>query len=221
MCGRFSLYKIIELSERFRLKKIASQLAPSYNIAPSQSVFAIDSNNQLVQLRWGLVPHWSKEATVKKGIINARAETVDKKPAFKRNFKYKRCLIPADGFYEWKRTGMKKVPYRITLKNGELFGFAGLWDSWVTPEGGVLNTCTIITTTANSLVETIHDRMPVILPREVEDIWLNPEITDSRLLNSLLKPFPADLMQAYKISDLVNSPHNNEAKILDAVSGND
>lgn len=218
MCGRFSLYRLEGIIERFRVKKTTFQIIPSYNIAPSHEIFAIDSNNQLIKLKWGLIPFWTKERTLKKTIINARAESVDKKPVFKNSFKYKRCLIPADGFYEWKAEGKRKVPYRISLKNNELFGFAGLWDSWKAPSGKVINTCAIITTAANSLVKPIHNRMPVILPREAENIWLNPSLTDSQVLNNLLIPYPAELMKAYKISDLVNSPSNNTPKIVEAIA---
>jgi putative SOS response-associated peptidase YedK len=150
-------------------------------------------------------------------LINARAETVDEKASFKTCLQRKRCLIVADGFYEWKKEGSTKRPHRITLKSQELFGFAGLWDTWRSPTGEIVNSCSIITTTPNEVMEPIHNRMPVILPRDVEQVWLDPGITDSTFLKSLLVPYPADLMTAYEVSTLVNSPKNNGPECLVAV----
>jgi len=152
-------------------------------------------------------------------LINARAETVDEKPSLKTCFQRKRCLVVADGFYEWKKEGTTKRPHRITLKNKELSGFAGLWDTWKSPTGEIVNSCTIITTTPNELMEPIHNRMPVILPRDVEQVWLDQGIMDSHFLKSLLMPYPAELMIAYEVSPFVNSPKNNGPECLVAVGG--
>lgn len=147
-------------------------------------------------------------------MINARAETVDEKPSFKHNLQRKRCLVVADGFYEWKKEGSTKRPHRITLKSNELFGFAGLWDTWNSPTGDSINSCSIITTTPNELMAEIHDRMPVILSRDSELVWLDQSVVESHFLKSLLVPYPADLMIAYEVSTLVNSPKNNGPECL-------
>lgn len=146
-------------------------------------------------------------------MINARAETVDKKPSFKQSLRSRRCLIPADGFYEWKKEGGRKRPYRITPKNRDLFVFAGLWDAWVSPKGETINSCTIITTSANTLIEPIHNRMPVILSEKAEEIWLN-EDTDLSTLKDLLNPYPSELMDSYEVSTMVNNFRNDIPEAL-------
>ena len=181
MCGRFSIAGFEGIEERFQLEIEFPDLKPNYNVAPSQDVSVIVNNgsNHLAMFRWGLIPYWAKDPSIGHKMINARAETVDEKPSFKTCLQRKRCLIVADGFYEWKKEGTTKRPHRITLKNQELFGFAGLWDTWKSPIGEIVNSCTIITTTPNELMEPIHNRIPVILPREVEQVWLDQGITDS------------------------------------------
>ncbi|MDR3539433.1 MAG: SOS response-associated peptidase [Desulfosporosinus sp.] len=207
MCGRFSFIDIEEIRERFQTEPI--DIKPNYNVAPTQNVPAILPNHQLALFRWGLIPFWAKDPSIGNKLINARAETVDEKPSFKHSLQRKRCLIVVDGFYEWKKEGTTKKPYRITLGSKEIFGFAGLWDTWKSPAGDIVNSCSIITTTPNNLMAPIHNRMPVILSRESEQLWLNQSIVESSLLKSLLVPYPANLMMAYEVSTLVNSPRNN------------
>ena len=210
MCGRCTLTKELrELAKRFEAEISASfdkTIAPRYNIAPTQSVIVVNDTGQreIVSMRWGLIPSWAKDESIGNRMINARAETLAEKPAFRNGLKKRRCIIPADGFYEWKKLGNVKQPVRIVLKNREPFGFAGLWEQWVSPDGEGILSCTIITTSANELLKDVHDRMPVILPREAEGTWLNPDAPVSELL-SLLKPYPADEMEFYPVSRAVNS----------------
>ncbi|MHB8075991.1 SOS response-associated peptidase [Desulfosporosinus fructosivorans] len=211
MCGRFTFVDIEDIRERFETEPI--ELKPNYNVAPAQNVPVIH-NHQLSMLRWGLILFWAKDPSIGHKLINARAETVDEKPSFKHSLQRKRCLVVADGFYEWKKEGRAKRPYRIILKNKELFGFAGLWDTWKSPEGDIVNSCTIITTTPNELMAGIHDRMPVILSRDSERAWLNQSIVDTGFLKSLLVPYPTDLMIAYEVSTFVNSVKNNGPECL-------
>lgn len=219
MCGRFTRQRTVkEIAAVFKVAEIACDLAPSFNIAPSQNLAVIirDGGLRLVAFKWGLIPSWSRDPSVGNRMINARSETLAEKPSFKRPLENKRCLIVADGFFEWKkdlsRTG-KKIPFYFKLKAARLFGFAGLWDSWASPEGHQVNTCTIITTPANELIRPIHHRMPVILPKSSEALWLGSAQKGSSLL-SLLQPYPAEEMRAYPVSPLVNSPHHNSPEIL-------
>ena len=221
MCGRFSIAEFAGIEERFQLEIEFPDLKPNYNAAPSQDIPVIlnKGSSQLALFKWGLIPYWAKDPSMGHKMINARAETVDEKPSFKTCLQRKRCLVVADGFYEWKKEGATKRPHRITLKNKELFGFAGLWDTWKSLTGEIINSCSIITTTPNELMEPIHNRMPVILPREVEQVWLDEGITDSTFLKSLLVPYMADLMNAYEVSSFVNSVKNNGPACLVAVGG--
>ena len=221
MCGRFSIAGFEGIEERFQIKIEFPDLKPNYNVAPSQDITVILNNglNYLAMFRWGLIPFWAKDPSIGHKMINARAETVDEKPSFKTCLQRKRCLIVADGFYEWKKEGTTKRPHRITLKSKEFFGFAGLWDTWKSPTGEIVNSCSIITTTPNELMEPIHNRMPVILPRDVEPVWLDQSITDSHYLKSLLVPYPAELMIAYEVSPFVNSVKNNGPECLVALGG--
>ncbi len=216
MCGRFSLFDILGLEVRFKIY-LPDYVMPRYNIAPSQEILAItrgeEDEHQARPFKWGLIPFWARTVAPSKKMINARAETVHKKPSFKESFKNKRCLIPADGFYEWKKGEKRKRPYRISLKGGELFAFAGLWEEWSSSEGETIRSCAIITTYANRLVETVHERMPVILERSVEEAWLAAD-TDTSTLQELLRPYPAQFMELYQVSDLVNSPQNDRAEII-------
>ncbi|KJR44582.1 hypothetical protein UF75_5044 [Desulfosporosinus sp. I2] len=208
MCGRFSIAEFKRIEERFYIE--TPDLKPNYNVAPSQDVPVILNNgsNQLAMFRWGLIPFWAKDPSVGNKMKNARAETIDEKPSFKHILQRKRCLVVADGFYEWKKEGSTKRPYRITLKNQGLFGFAGLWDTWKSPTGDIVNPCSIITTAPNDLMVPIHNRMPVILPREVEHVWLDQSIGENGFLKSLLVSYPAELMEAYEVSRFVDSPKN-------------
>jgi len=211
MCGRFSLSNVSDILKRFNLS--LPDFLPRYNVSPSQEVLAIvnDQTYQLKRFQWGLIPFWSKEKS--SGMINARAETVEKKPSFKHSFKRRRCLIPADGFYEWKKESTGKKPYRFILKTQVPFNFAGLWDTWTSPEGLNIQSCTIITTVANELVSSVHHRMPVILSEDAEVAWLSHDV-DVLKLKELMHPFSSQQMEGYKISSLVNSPQNDCPEIV-------
>jgi putative SOS response-associated peptidase YedK len=184
---------------------------PRYNIAPSQEVLAVVSDGEKItgkMLKWGLVPYWANDPKIGFKMINTRAETVDEKASFKHAFKKRRCFVLADGFYEWRKEGNKKIPYRFTLKSERPFAFAGLWEKW-DKHGDSMYTCTIITTKANELVKGVHERMPVILPKEWEEFWLDPAIDDTEYLKSLLRPYPAEEMKMYEVSTAVNSAKND------------
>ena len=218
MCGRYSLAMDLDkLDERFTFRGFQLVLEPRFNIAPTQEVLTVindGSENQGRLMKWGLIPFWAKDPSIGNKMINARAETVPEKPSFKQAFRKRRCLVIADGFYEWRGTGKQKVPMRIVLKTGEPFGFAGLWETWESPQDALVHSCTIITTTPNALMEPIHNRMPVILPREAEFQWLNVGDTDASELRELLVPYAADEMEAYEVSTLVNSPKNEVPDVI-------
>lgn len=211
MCGRFSLatdQSIIE--EQFDVL-LHEELPYRYNIAPSQDVFVIGSNGQNrvgTFMRWGLVPPWSKDEKIGYKMINARSETIDQKASFKTPFLKKRCLIISDGFYEWKKSGKEKQPYRFVMKDRRPFAFAGLWEGWNQGDKSVF-TCTILTTKANKLTKEIHDRMPVILSSENYHLWLDPHHHQPDQLKSLLVPYDEHLMDTYRVSNIVNSPGND------------
>jgi putative SOS response-associated peptidase YedK len=175
-------------------------------------------NRELKMMRWGLVPFWAKEISIGYKMINAKAETVHEKPSYRKPFKERRCLVLADGFYEWKRPDKKtKIPFLFVLKTRGPFAFAGLWDLWKNPNGEELLTFTIITTSANELMAPIHDRMPVILPQKVESRWLDPEFKDTDKLKTLLQPYPSDKMEAYEVSSIVNSPKNDTPSCIEPI----
>jgi putative SOS response-associated peptidase YedK len=213
MCGRFVLFSSPEeLREAFGVQQVRYQVEPSYNVAPTQAVAVVvqrEGVNTLEKMRWGLIPAWAKDPAIGSRMINARAETVGEKPSFKRPLKDRRCLVVANGFYEWQKTGQAKIPMFIRLKSGQPFGFAGLYDVWTSPEGEAVASCTIITTSANDLMQPIHDRMPVILPKSQQSTWLNPAIQTAADVLPLLVPYAAADMEAYPVSRLVNSPENN------------
>lgn len=214
MCGRYTLTATPEqLAELLGLDQVPDFEA-RFNVAPTQPVAALrvlvqGEGRQLDLLRWGLVPFWAKDAKIGNKMINARAETVADKPAFRAAFKRRRCLVLADGFYEWRRTPEGKQPYYITLEDGGPFAFAGLWERWDKGEGEPLLTCTLITTTPNALMQQVHHRMPVILSPGDYDLWLDPAVQDRERLLPLLRPFPAERMLAVPVSTLVNSPRND------------
>lgn len=217
MCGRFSLWlSLSELQESFPDFVFPAEMTPHYNIAPTQPVAVVPStgDNKVAFFRWGLIPFWAKGADVGNTQFNARAETVANKPAFSAAFKQRRCLVLADGFYEWRAEadGKTKTPMYIRMASGHPFAFAGLWETWGPPES-LIHSCTIITTRPNALVAPIHDRMPVILPPEAYAQWLNPA-TPPFALNTLLKPYPAEPMTAYAVSRLVNSPMNDTPECI-------
>lgn len=223
MCGRFTLFApYYEVIDRFDIESAFSEsdYIQSYNIAPSQQVVAIindGTKNRLGHLRWGLIPPWAKDGKIGYKMINARAETIAEKPSFRNAFTKQRCIIPADSFYEWQRKDGEKVPMRIKLKSDELFAIAGLWESWKSPEGKIIHTCTAITTEPNELVSPIHNRMPAILKKEEEKAWLNPIHTDIHFLGNMLRPFDKEQMNAYSVSAAVNSPKNNDASLIKPV----
>ena len=213
MCGRFTLRASpAEIAEWFEiLRDLSEWERPRFNIAPTQSILAIRSGSdgrEAARMRWGLIPSWAKDSKLAASMINARAETVAEKPAFRAAFKRRRCLIPVSGFYEWRRNGKTKVPYLISLRNAELLAFAGLWEKWKSPEGELVESCTILTTTPNELMATIHDRMPVILKPADYGLWLDPQLEDAGALSTLLVSYPTDEMQAEQVSDVVNNARN-------------
>ena len=224
MCGRFTLTADPdELQSAFPEFTFPAQYAPRYNVAPSQPILAVanDGNNKADFFVWGLIPSWAKDPTIGNRMINARAETLAEKPAFRGSYKYKRCLILADGFYEWKaEPGTKtKTPYFIRLASGQPFAFAGLWDNWNGPDGSLVKSATIVTTEPNSLMATLHNRMPVILAREDYAQWLDPTPQKGESLQSLLKPYPAGQMTAHPVSTLVNSPANDLPDLIRPQAG--
>ena len=213
MCGRYSLIKKKqELQKRFGVQ-VQMELFPQYNIAPQQDVVIIrnTSPGEITLARWGLLPHWARDETLGYKMINARAETVAERPSFRQLIRSQRCLIPADGFYEWQKAGKQKQPFRVTLKDEGMFAMAGLWDVWRNGEREI-TTCSIITTAANTLMLGIHERMPVILPPEDEKLWLENRSLEEVL--ALLKPFEALPLAAYPISTLVNSAAHNDPDII-------
>ena len=214
MCGRFTLTADpADLQEAFEWVNFGNaRLSPRYNIAPTQPIAVIANTDEykLDFFTWGLLPFWAKDPSIGSRMINARAETLAEKPSFKNAYKRRRCLILADGFYEWKKEpGSKtKTPYYIRLKSGKAFAFAGLWENWHSPDSSQILSCTIITTQPNELLADIHNRMPVILPPGAYKQWLTPGESDTRDLAGLLKPYPASEMKAYPVSTLVNNPAN-------------
>jgi putative SOS response-associated peptidase YedK len=219
MCGRFTLtIDPAQAQDVFGDFTFPDQFAPRFNIAPTQPVLTIpnDGRNRADFFLWGLIPSWSKDPSIANKLINARGETIAEKPSFRGSFKHKRCLIPVDGFYEWKVTpGVKtKTPHYIHMKDRKPFAFAGLWDEWRSPDGGEVRTCTIITTEPNELMSTLHNRMPVILHQKDYADWLDaaPRTPDSLL--HLIQPFPAAKMSAYPVSTMVNTPNNDRAELV-------
>ncbi len=212
MCGRYSITASLEeLAQRFDFDGDRDDFRPRYNVAPTQQVLTVvgGDTRRAGFMRWGLIPSWSKDGPSSRPLINARAETVAEKPSFRSSLKKQRCLVLADGFYEWQKVGDTKRPMRITMRSGEPFAFAGLWSKWRDPEGDSISSCAIITTEANDLLRPIHHRMPVILPEEVEDLWLDTDLDDSDALTQLLEPYPDNAMEAYEVSRLVNSASND------------
>ena len=224
MCGRYTaamswselvdLYEITETG-------IPLNVAPRYNVAPTQTVpivRSVPNGRELAMVRWGLVPSWSKGPDSRYSMINARAETVTEKPSFRTPFRRRRCLVPADGFYEWKKANGTKQPYRIALNDGRPFAFAGLWDSWESADETAIESCTIIVTDANELVRPIHDRMPVILDPGNHVRWLDVEGTPADEAAEMLRSYPSERMTAYPVSRMVDSPKNDDPKCIEAVA---
>jgi putative SOS response-associated peptidase YedK len=219
MCGRFTLFEADKiLSKEFGVSGFPP-LSSRYNIAPSQSVAAVrtapaGTGRELALLRWGLIPSWSKDPAIGNRLINARAETAMEKPSFRNAFRRHRCLIPASGFYEWQRRERGKQPYFVRMRDEQLFAFAGLWDRWESPDKGVIETCTILTTAANAVLAPIHDRMPVILPPAEYARWLDPALQNTDSLGPLLVPFPPEDMMAFPVSARVNAPSVDDEKCI-------
>ncbi len=218
MCGRFTLTVSARvLAKVFDAPEIAD-IEPRYNIAPTQMVVIVRAaeggGREMNTVRWGLIPSWAKEAKIGARLINARGETAASKPSFRAAVKSRRCLIPADGFYEWMKTGAAKQPYLIRFTDHRLFAFAGLWERWRPADGEPIESCTIITTTPNDLVSEIHDRMPVILSPSSYTEWLAPNQPNPSRLEQLLIPFPPDDMEAFAVSTRVNKPVNDDAECI-------
>ena len=217
MCGRFTqTFNSSALADFFELTNIP-EIEPRYNIAPTQNILAIVSENKERKaklLRWGLIPRWAKDGKIGAKLINARGETVAEKPSFRNAFRCRRCLIIADGFYEWKRDNRQKQPYYFQLKDRQPFAFAGLWESWKSPAGEIIDSATIITTNANQIMLPIHQRMPVILPQSAHDIWLDNQVFNQQKLTSLLKPCEDSEMIAHPVSKEVNSVRNESSKLI-------
>jgi putative SOS response-associated peptidase YedK len=218
MCGRYRLSRrkqIIE--EHFGATSGEEDWSPRYNIAPTQPVPIIRQNpkepvRQISLVRWGLIPSWAKDMSGSASMINARSETAAAKPAFRDALKSRRCLVPADAFYEWQRTGTTKQPFCFEVRDGQLFAFAGLWERWKDPSGTWIKSCSILTTTANAVTSTVHDRMPVILDPSNYDLWLDPGMTNVDAACDPLKPYDAGLMRSYPVSARVNSVANDDAE---------
>jgi putative SOS response-associated peptidase YedK len=225
MCGRYTLaHSTEEIVDRFGLKQLKLPITARYNIAPSQLVPIIIANQRanpnygatagssgvfddgylIEAARWGFVPSWSRDLAKTPPMINARAESASEKPTFRTAFRARRCIIPADSFYEWQGEGKNRKPWRFHLKGEELFGFAGLFEDWSSTDGDEIRTCAILTVGANALMQQFHDRMPVILPRQLESRWLDPTNKDVASLEALLRPYPADLMALHRVSTAVN-----------------
>ncbi|NLH32420.1 MAG: SOS response-associated peptidase [Lentimicrobium sp.] len=221
MCGRYSFAPDLKIvNEHYDISVNDGDLTPNYNCAPSQLLPVITNDKSIGFnfFRWGLIPFWAKDISIGNKFINARSETILEKPSFRNAFRQRRCLVPADAFYEWKQEVKEKIPYRIFLKNQNIFSMAGIWEKCKLSNGETIFSFAIITTQPNTLMTKIHNRMPVILDKKGEDLWINN--TDEKELTNLLKPFPAEQMTAYRISNLVNSPRNNSPKIIEPIADN-
>jgi putative SOS response-associated peptidase YedK len=226
MCGRFTLRAPASVvAEQFALFDV-EPFAPRFNIAPSQSVAVVRCvaepagvRRELALLRWGLVPSWADDPAIGNRLINARSETAAEKPAFRAAFRRRRCLVVADGFYEWQKVNSHKQPYFIRFRDDRPFAIAGLWESWEGVDHSAVESCVLLTTGPNELMRPIHDRMPVILPRETHDLWLDPGVEDSPRLVPLLVPYPAEPMAAYPIGTLVNNPRHDDPRCIEQIEG--
>jgi len=215
MCGRYRLSRRKQVVEEYFDSPMEDDWNPRYNIAPTQNVPIIRQNTKepvrkMSLARWGLIPSWTKDPSAAPTMINARSETAHIKPAFRDVLKCRRCLIPADAFYEWKRSGKSRQPYCFEINEGELFGFAGIWDRWKNASGDAVETCSILTTTPNAVTAVVHDRMPVILDVDSFDLWLDPGMKDVDLVSELLKPCSAPIMRSYPVGARVNQVANDD-----------
>ena len=217
MCGRYRLSRRKEILAEYFEADLSDfdDWQPRYNIAPTQPVPVIRQHPKgprrvLSLMRWGLIPSWAKDMSGAASMINARSETAATKPAFGKPMKFRRCLIPADGFYEWRRTGSTKQPFCFEVNDGELFALAGLWDGWQDPSGQWIRSCSILTTTPNAVTSSVHDRMPVILQRADYDLWLDPGMTDAEEVKHLLQPCDASVMRFYPVGNRINQVANDD-----------
>lgn len=224
MCGRFTSLLTPELLRVVFNIIDPPALEPRYNIAPTQEVLVVREDFSGKRLgsfmRWGLIPSWSKDEATCARMINARSETVHEKPAFRQAIKTRRCIVPASGFYEWARSGTSKTPHYITLQDGTPFSFAGIWETWQSPDNRQIESVAILTTRANSFMEPIHDRMPVILHRGEHDLWLDKSVNDPRELQRLYQPYPFELLQDRVVGRQVNSPRNDGSELIRPVDDN-
>ncbi|MEK6779281.1 MAG: SOS response-associated peptidase [Candidatus Deferrimicrobiota bacterium] len=220
MCGRFTLFEpSAVLSKEFGVP-VSIDFAPRYNIAPSQMAPVVraspaDEGREFTRLRWGLIPSWAKDPSIGNRLINARAETAVEKPAFRSALRHRRCLVPASGFYEWQKLDRKKQPFYIRMRDGLPFAFAGLWEHWEDPGGSTIETYTILTTAANTILSPIHDRMPVIVAPGEYNRWLDPSLQGPDSLAPLLVPFPPEEMLAFPVGPRVNTPSFDDARCID------
>ncbi len=217
MCGRFRLGKGKEALKEYFGAEGDVEWSPRYNIAPTQPIPAVRQNagkpvRELSLLRWGLIPYWAKDAAIGYKMINARSETASTMPAFREALKGRRCLIPADGFYEWKKLAQGKQPYCFTLREESIFAFAGVWDRWKAPRGTVVETCSILTSLPNELAARVHERMPVILPPDSYDLWLDPGFRNLQEVCEMLKPYSAAEMKCFPVGRRVNTVSNDDAE---------
>jgi putative SOS response-associated peptidase YedK len=226
VCGRFVLMTVgRDIAEHFQLSE-EPELGPRYNIAPTQIVAVVrldaeTTRRELRLVKWGLIPFWAKDASIGARLINARAESVAEKPAFRTAFKHRRCLVPADGFYEWKKLEARRQPYFFGSADKKPLAFAGLWESWKGPDGDVVESCTILTTDSNELLAPIHDRMPVILKVEDYELWLDPAVHKPEVLQPLLKPYPSEEMTGHPVSPKVNKAAYEGADCIKPVDADD
>jgi putative SOS response-associated peptidase YedK len=223
MCGRFAQRSDPKrLAEEFKVAEVP-QAEARYNVAPTQSILGVrtvSDEREMTFFKWGLIPSWAKDTSMGARLINARAETVEEKPSFRQAFKQRRCIIPADGFYEWQRTGDKKQPFFFRMRDERPFGFAGLWERWEGEAGQVINSCTILTTEANEVLRPVHDRMPVILHPDDYELWLDMDARKHELVKELLRPYAAEEMLGYPVSASINSPQNQGAKLIERATVN-
>ena len=223
MCGRFSLGGTVRVGQLFDLPNWP-ETPPRYNIAPGQDVPAVIRNRETAAresrtFRWGLVPFWAKDPTIGNRLINARAETVAAKPAFRRPLRERRCLILADGFYEWEQCGRRKQPWYIRMRDSRPFAFAGLWDRWQPASDEPIETCAIVTTEPNEVIGRVHNRMPAILSPEAYGLWLDPTFQDVEGVQAVLRPFPAEEMVAFPVGTQVNSPVHDSPDLIVPLAG--
>lgn len=223
MCGRYAQRTDPKrLAKEFKVAEVP-EVEPRYNIAPTQAILGVveaSGGREMKFYKWGLIPSWAKDKSMGARLINARSETIQEKPSFRDAFKKRRCIIPADGFYEWKRTDGKKQPFFFRMQDERPFGFAGLWDQWKGTDGEVINSCTILTTEANEVLRPVHDRMPVILHPEEYSLWLEADVRERESLIELLRPYPAEEMVGYPVSASINSPRNQGAELIEQVPVN-